>query len=270
MPDAGKKRLYFIFVLILFFMVIGSVIFLFPLDSQPAQEPKIPGQQSVQNSAGIALTFDDYSVDQWFEIKDILKKYHVNATFYVAHFNSLNASQINKLRILQDEGNEIAFHGLEHRDAVEYLKDHSIDAYLNDEIISGLDLMKKAGFNPVDFSYPSGHGTKPLTERLKKYFLHVRLTDSLKNGDGFYYDYGSNQTEIYGVGIDDITYDYSLDDILKSISTAKENDKIVIFYAHIPVQNNPQMYQLSTDRLEKILINGSENTMKFYKIAELQ
>jgi len=270
MPNAGKKRFYFIIFLILFFMVIGSVIFLFPLDSPPAKEPQVPGQTSVQNSAGVALTFDDDSVDQWFEIKDILKKYHVNATFYVAHFNSLNASQINKLRILQDQGNEIAFHGLEHRDAVEYLKDNSIDAYLNDEIISGLDLMKKAGFNPVDFSYPSGHGNNTLTERLRKYFLHIRLTASLKNGDGFYYEYGSNKTEIYGIGIDDITYDYTLDDIFKSISKAKENNKIIIFYAHIPVQNNPQMYQLSADRLEKILINASENNMKFYKISELK
>lgn len=66
-----------------------------------------------------------------------------------------------------------------------------------------------------------------------------------------------------------MTYGNSLDDIKNGIIRAKQEDTIVIFYAHTPVETNPQLYQMTYDRLEKILINVSENKMTFYKISEI-
>ena len=113
-----------------------------------------------------------------------------------------------------------------------------------------------------------------MTAVLENNFTHIRGTayhesGKLKDVDLVFYQYGSNMAHIYGIGIDDITYGNSLDDIYDGILRAKTEDKILIFYAHTPVASNPQMYQTSYDRLEKILTNVSENNMKFYKISEI-
>jgi len=226
--------------------------------------------------AGVALTFDDESVDQWFAIRDRLLNYNAHVTFYVSNFDSLNESQVNKLKILQEDGHEIAFHGLYHTSAQPYLDDnHSIDDYLNYEIIPGLELMKNQGFNPVDFSYPFGSENTTLTEVLQGYFLHIRGTAfsqdylPLREVDLIYYQYGSHQPHIYGISIDDHSGGNSLDDIYDGILRAKEENKIVIFYSHTPVETDPQAYELSYDRLDKILKYISENDLKFYTISEI-
>ena len=232
---------------------------------------------AITSTAGVAITFDDGFPDDWFAIRDLLKKYDAHVTFFVSDFASLDEDQIDKLRTLQADGHEIAFHGYQHIDATEYLKNHSISEYLDNQIIPGINLMKKQGFNPVNFAYPFGHGAQnhTLNQALHHYFLHIRGTENswekypLKDITSVYYQYGSNTSLIYGVGIDDVTYGNSLNDIYDCISRAKEQDKILILYAHDPVYTNPLNYQVSNERLEKILINVSQNKLKFYTISEI-
>ena len=226
--------------------------------------------------AGIALTFDDRSVDQWYEIRDLLKKYNAHATFFVTLCGGdLDQDQINKLRELAADGNEIGFHGTNHIDAALYLQNHSIQDYLDYEIHPGLNQMTNAGFDVVDFAYPSGSDDKNLNVELQKYFLHIRGTaysdidDPLKDVDGVYYHYGSHQKIIHGIGIDDNSYGNSLNDIYHGIARAKKENTILIFYAHMPVKNITGDYQISYNRLEKILMNTSENNLTFYKISEI-
>jgi PKD repeat protein len=225
--------------------------------------------------AGVAITFDDNAVENWNAIQDLLEEYDAHVTFFVSSFGGLSESQINTLTLFNENGHEIAFHGAHHTDAQEYLSSHSIDEYLNYEIIPGIALMQNAGFNPVDFAYPYGSEDEALTEVLQGYFLHIRGTDyretgiPLKDVDSVFYQYGSNQPFINGIGIDDVSYGNSLDDIYAGILRAKEEEKILIFYTHTPVVSNPQVYQITHDRLEKILKNVTENNLNFYKISEI-
>jgi peptidoglycan/xylan/chitin deacetylase (PgdA/CDA1 family) len=258
-------------------LIIGILIFIIFLTGYTEQANMGTITPAPVSTAGVAITFDDAYVDDWYEIRDLLKKYDANVTFFVTDFASLDENQVNKLKLLQDDGHEIAFHGSNHIDAMEYLKNHSISEYLNNQIIPGVDLMRNQGLNPVDFSYPFGSGSqnRALTQALHQYFLHIRGTKnsdayhSLKDVNSAYYQYGENTSLIFGVGIDDVTYGNSLKDIYDGISRAKEEDRIVIFYSHDPVPSNPGHYQLSYDRLEKILINVSENKLKFYTISEI-
>ena len=102
--------------------------------------------------AGVAITFDDNYVDQWYASRSILQKYNAHVTFFVSNFADLDQNQINKLKTLEADGNEIAFHGYNHEDTVAYLQSHTLDEYMNDEIYRGVDLMKSNGLNPVDFA----------------------------------------------------------------------------------------------------------------------
>jgi len=218
--------------------------------------------------AGIALTFDDNSIDQWYEIRNLLKQYNAHVTFFVTGFQNLDEERIAKLRALQADGHEIAYHGMYHEDAAAYVKTHTIQQYLDYEIIPGVNLMKNAGLTPVDFAYPYGSENDSLTTALQVYFVHVRGTHSQINNPIFY-EYGSNQLLIEGVGIDDQTYGNTINEIYDGISRAKQEDTILIFYAHVPVQTVTGDYMISYDRLEKILKNVSENNMKFYTVSEL-
>ena len=222
----------------------------------------------VTTRSGIAITFDDNYIDEWYAIRDILQAHNAHVTFFVSNFASLDQAQINKLKTLQADGHEIAYHGYAHVDAAQYMQTHSINNYLENEIINGVNLMKSEGFNPVDFAYPFGSDDPEVTQALGGYFDHVRDT-AYSWDDSIYYEYGSNQYFIAGIGMDDITYGIPITDIYNGISRAKNEDKILILYGHEPVAANPQMYQTSHDRLEKILQFVSDNNLKTFTISEL-
>jgi len=236
-----------------------------PAGTSQSPGPTPTASPTVTSHAGVAITFDDIFVDDWFETRDLLKKYDAHVTFFVSEFPSRNASQIQKLKLLQQDGHEIAFHGTEHRNADAYLKNHTVQEYIDNEIIPGITLMQKNGLNPVDFSYPYGVKNDTLTEPLKHYFLHTRGIES----GSLFYQYGSNSSHLYAGQIDSWPEKMTLNDIYNNISRAKKEDKIVVFYAHQTVPSNSAFYHITNDKLEKILINASENKMKFYTISEL-
>jgi PKD repeat protein len=219
--------------------------------------------------AGVALTFDDNSVDAWYAARPIFQKYNAHVTFFISNFNQLDQSEITKLKTLQADGHEIAFHGYNHEDEVEYLQSHTLNDYLNNEIIRGINLMRSQGFNPVNFAYPYGADNPAARPALGAYFSHMR--DTYYDWDNtIYYTYGSNTPYIAGIGIDDNTYGNSLTDITTGIAKAKADDKILIFYGHETVaSSNPGEYQTSFGRLESILKYVSDNGMKTYTIAEI-
>ena len=223
--------------------------------------------------AGVAITFDDFAVDRWYAIRDLLNQYDAHVTFFVSDLNSMTDAEINKLKILQQDGHEIAFHGYAHVEADEYLRSHTIQEYLDTEIIPGLDLMENEGFYPVNFAYPGGAGTESLTEVLGDYFVHVRSTaygSPIKNINSVYYQYGSHTSHIHGIGLDE-SYGHSMNEIYEGLSRAKDEEKILIFYCHVPINSdNPGSSQISWDRIEKTLINATENNLKFYTISEIE
>jgi len=217
--------------------------------------------------AGVAITFDDNYVDQWYAIRPILNKYNAHVTFFVSQYAGLDQSQITKLKTLQADGNEIAFHGYNHEDAVTYLQSHTVDEYMNNEIINGVTLMRTDGFNPVDFAIPYGSDSPAANIALEGYFTHVR--DTYYDWDNtIYYQYGSNQAFISGIGMDE-SYGHSTVEINEHILKAKTDERILIFYGHEPVPSNPGSYQTSYDRLENILKYVSDNNLKTFTISEI-
>jgi PKD repeat protein len=218
--------------------------------------------------AGIALTFDDNSIDQWYSIRDMLQQYNAHVTFFVTGFGNLDPYQIEQLRTLQADGNEIGFHGTHHIDAAPYLLNHTVQEYIDYEITPDLTLMRNSGFNAVDFAYPGGSDAPAATHALEAQFGHIRDTYYAWD-DSVYYPYGSNQPFIWGIGIDDSTYGNSMNDIYEGLERAKQDDTILITYAHVPVRNVSGYYMISYERLENILRYVSDNNMKFYTVSEL-
>lgn len=125
---------------------------------------------------GLALGFDDAAVDAWYETRGLLARYRARVTYFVTRFDRLSDARVDRLRALRADGHAIEAHGLRHRDGPEYRAHHGLQAYMNDEVIPSLDVMRAAGFSPRAFAYPFGARTGDLDRAILE---HVRLVRSV-------------------------------------------------------------------------------------------
>jgi hypothetical protein len=125
---------------------------------------------------GLSLSFDDAHVDEWFDMREMLATYGANVTFFVTRFDRLSDEQRDKLHQLADDGHSIEAHGLRHQNAPEYVEQHGLDAYMEEEALPSIQLLRDDGFDPVAFAYPFGSRTGELDDALLE---HVQLLRSV-------------------------------------------------------------------------------------------
>jgi len=147
----------------------------------------------------------------------------------------LSGEEIEKLKILEAYGHEIASHTTKHLYAAEYVREHGMDAYLKYEIDESLDLMAKAGFSPTSFAYPYGSRSPGLTEELLKKFKVVRSTDNKHVEPALLKCVNNDSNHIFGMGIDN-NYGASMEYIKSILDYARQEDKTAVLYAHKPVE----------------------------------
>lgn len=124
--------------------------------------------------AGLAITFDDASVSQWYAQRPLFDASSARVTFFVTYFERLSASQVQELRELYDDGHAVESHGLNHRDAVDYVEEYGLRAYIDDEVVPSLVAMRQAGFSPTTFAYPFGSRTRELDRAILEHVALVR------------------------------------------------------------------------------------------------
>lgn len=224
--------------------------------------------------SGVVLTFDDTAADGWYSLHQFLEStYNWKATFYVTRFGSLSSEKIQKLRSLQNEGHEIAAHGLKHLDAVKYINEHGAESYVQNEITPMLKLMQQNRLKVVNFAYPFGSRNAFTDSLLLKHFISVRGTTYRKQAPDVkdlkcYYSF-DKQRLVYGLGIDTI-YKNPVSYIQSVLQYAKDNNKVVVLYGHkpMPVATEGE-YQTSYSTVEAICKFVKDNNMKFYTMRDL-
>jgi hypothetical protein len=122
--------------------------------------------------AGLALTFDDAHVDAWFDLRELFAAYDAQVTFFVTRFDRLNDERRARLHQLADDGHSIEAHGLRHRIAPDYVEENGLDAYMEDEALPSIELLRADGFDPIAFAYPTGARTGEIDRALLE---HVEL-----------------------------------------------------------------------------------------------
>jgi peptidoglycan/xylan/chitin deacetylase (PgdA/CDA1 family) len=211
---------------------------------------------------GIVITFDDEHVSEWYLADSLLNKYHWKATFCICHFYRLTTDEIHKLHVLQDAGHEIAGHGLNHLDAVQYVSQYGISSYLNEEIIPMIKIMNKESFMVNSFAYPHGNRDEKLDFALLHYFNIIRGITNLRNNCYF-----NNSPIVFGIGIDSI-FVHGENYILDLLNYAKTNNKILIVYSHTIHNVKGSGVKISTLNLICNYIN--ENDMEYYTLSDLK
>ena len=232
------------------------------------EEPK-PKPKVKPSIAGVVLSFDDAYVNEWFATNQELKKYSWKGTFFVSKINTLKQHQIQKLLELQKEGHEIAGHGLNHYNAADFIRVHTISEYMRQEINPMLDLMNFYGLKVTSFAYPYGGRTKKLDAALLKKFKIIRgraFCEEVANKQGCYYN---NSNLVFSFSIDDTHNHFNLPHLLELLDYAKKNNKILILNSHKTVKKVTGDYQSKNETLAFICQYVKRNNMQFYTLSDL-
>jgi hypothetical protein len=124
--------------------------------------------------AGLALSIDDSDVDAWFEARELFAARAARVSFYVTRFDRLSSARRDKLRQLVADGHTVEAHGLDHIIAPEYVEEHGLAAYLVDEALPSIELLRAEGFDPIAYAYPHGARTSEIDEALLDHVEIVR------------------------------------------------------------------------------------------------
>ena len=244
-----------------------SVILLISCKIQPVEKVDVAG-------GGVAFTFDDDYVDDWYNVHNILKEYNWRATFFVSNFHKLDSNQVEKLKILNEYGHEIGGHGLNHLKANSYVRENGITAYLENEIYPMKKIMAENGFYLSSFAYPFGSKNNEINVVLLNEFKVIRAGTSehlkpfIKRMIEKIRCRSCFPNMVYGIGID-YTYGLDMSYIKSLIKKAKKKNNVAIFYAHKTVEIVDGDYQISYQRLIEICEYIKENDMKFLLISDL-
>jgi len=220
----------------------------------------------------IVLTFDDKYINEWFTADSIFSIYEWKATFCVTKYGMLTDSEKQKLMTLQNNEHEIASHGGEHFRATEYLSNHTLEEYTNEEILPSLDSMEYDGFDISSFVYPFGSRSVETDLTLFNYFSVLRGTTwkhSAKSSEKCFVNKGTNEMIAYGLGIDSHYEYFSTDYILSLLKYANEEDLAVIFYGHNIDSDDTPNYVTSYNTLHEICNFAQQNDMEFLTLKEL-
>ncbi|TDH23264.1 hypothetical protein EXU57_17470 [Segetibacter sp. 3557_3] len=215
---------------------------------------------------GIALTFDDTYIDEWYACLPLLDSFGVKATFYISSYHRFSSAQKLKLKHLQQKGHEIAFHSTNHFDLKQYLNNASMDKLIKCEILAGLEKMNADGFYPKTFAYPYGKHTALLDNELGKYFKSVRALNGTTNLAKSLVT-GCENRIIYGLGIDESSK-RPLSQLLQLVRNAKSGNACAVFVAH-HIGTDTLKMQLPVYKLRALIEEAHSLKMSFCTISEL-
>ena len=231
---------------------------------------------------GIALSFDDRFIKEWYQLRPTFLKYNTRVTFYITQFDSLTTDEIAQLKVLQQEGHEIGCHGAIHTNSVNYVRQHAMSQYLNDEIYPALRSMKRQGFRPTSFAHPGGKHNRIVNSELLNYFVLLRdvallertiwgitLRWDVRFMPSIYHHFDKDST------VDALLFDegsgVNLNDLNVAMRKAKEEGSVLMLFGHKPYQHavQPGGYGFLTEHLTYILAESRRLGLKTYTMSEL-
>lgn len=229
--------------------------------------------KAVEQIKGIVFSIDDGYIDLWYEYLDYCDSLNVKLTIYVSGYHDFTEEQKIKLHKFQKRGHEIAYHSTNHIRLFDFLKNHTINDYLNQEILPDLKLLKQDGFTINNFAYPYGESTTEMDTKLLTMFKSVRKlawsTNTVKiwSLSDIYYQFPINSKLLYAAGIDRY-YTLTTYDIIEALKIANKENKIVFLYCH-RIGDTNEDFELPTDRFKKIIDYCYKNNFNFYTVNEL-
>jgi len=208
-------------------------LFLLNSCNEPSAEPITT--QPVPKAA-VIFTFDDTSIESWYSNRDLFEQHNIKATFFLSQPILMDSTMLVHLHALRSAGHEVACHTINHLNALDYLQTHTMEEYIETEILKARDTMVELGFSPKTFAMPYGLSNNNLDQEILKYFSRIRgATQNYNNTtldqiDEIFYKWDGNRVP-NAMGLD-VFYNISIDNLTTGLQRAKNNKEAIIFYCH--------------------------------------
>lgn len=125
------------------------------------------------SGGGIALSFDDRAVPAWLAGRELFKRYNARLTFFVSGWTP---SLRDGLRALASDGHDIEAHSVNHLRGPVMVEERGLAAYISDEVVPSIDVLRQDGYDVQAFAYPFGART---AETDRAILRHVPLVRSV-------------------------------------------------------------------------------------------
>lgn len=223
-------------------------------------------------NGGVIITFDDNYVNEWYSLCEYLKekKYNWKGTFCISQMKDFDNDFFDKIIQMKNDGHEISGHGLKHINSVDYVSENGLDSYVSDEIKPMIDIFDKKGVKLESFAYPYGSRDSTIDKELFKYFKVLRGTSyGLPEPSEKFRAFVGESTLVYGIGIDK-TYERPFSYLTKVLDYARDNNKVLILYAHKPINSEQlQDFDVSFSRIDSLCTYVRSNEMNFYTLSDV-
>ena len=123
---------------------------------------------------GIALSFDDSGVPYWMEARPLFLAYGARVTFFVCRYAEMSDDLHAQIRELANDGHDIEAHSVLHLRAPSYVEDHGLRAYLDDEALPSIEVLRRDGYAVSAYAYPYGARTDELDHALLQHVPVLR------------------------------------------------------------------------------------------------
>jgi len=217
---------------------------------------------------GVALTFDDASLDKWLELLPIFQKYNAKVTFFICTSCTDNPLDKSKVIQLAEAGNEIGSHSHHHAYLKQYLKTHSLTDYYNYEIVPSLQFFDSINIPVSSFAYPYGEHTSESDKFLSQYFHKIRGICSLRLSEDGAFIIHKNTILVNGADFDRASHNH-LEDYKRAIIQAKEHNAVLVLIGHSPDSNSTNDWSFPVELLDSICSFSVQQNMKFYRMQDL-
>lgn len=243
-------------------------------------------QQKSENThkAGIAISFDDHFINEWYALRPLFQKYNAQVTFFITCPDSLTNNEISKIKQLQKDGHEIGFHGTIHGNATAMLASMGPQKYVETELEPGLRHLAEIGIKPASYAHPGGNHTDQADSILLangfKILRDVAQAERKLFGIPVYHlaprvmnciYYPFNKKQIVDALMIDEGTNISNEEIKDALKKAKDTNTAIMLFGHKPLYNKPKNgeYGFSVAFLETILKEANARNLKFYTMSEL-
>lgn len=122
----------------------------------------------------LALSFDDTWVTEWAALIPMFAAHGVHATFFVSRYDHLGDERHRLLHDLADAGHAIEAHSVNHYRAPEYVENHGLHDYIDNELVPSIQVLRAEGFAVNAFAYPFGARTSELDDAILDHVAVVR------------------------------------------------------------------------------------------------
>lgn len=126
--------------------------------------------------AGIALAFDDHSIDSWYALRPLFATHGVRATFFVTRMLARTSDELDELAMLAADGHAIEAHGLWHLNVEEVVAEKGVEGYLADEALPSIAVLRDAGYPVASFAYPFGKNIDAVDAVLLDHVARLRVS----------------------------------------------------------------------------------------------